>query len=83
MPGGIGGNATSGAIWVAYWPRPVRRACAATDGSTESPITQVVSLEGRSATSASQVPNQQSADKWLTIGSGWGWILVGMSGRKP
>jgi hypothetical protein len=34
----------------------------------------VITLYGRSATSASQVPNQHSADKWLTIGSGWEWI---------
>ena len=34
------------------------------------------------ATSASQVPHRHSADKRLTIGSGWGWIRVGMNGRK-
>jgi hypothetical protein len=26
---------------------------------------------------------QLSADNWLTIGSGWGWVRVGTGGRKP
>jgi len=50
------------------------------DRSTESSIAQVISLDGRSATSALQVLPSNPADKWLTIGSGWGWIQVGMSG---
>ena len=39
-------------------------------GSTETPMAQVIILDGGSATSASQVPNWQSADSWLTIGKG-------------
>jgi ABC-type uncharacterized transport system permease subunit len=27
--------------------------------------------------------SKNSADNWLTIGSGRGWIAVGKSGRKP